>query len=312
MDSATIDHVHREWIIPLVCARVDASGAPGPKDADRFWIVMAQAGSGIARAGETQMVFSSPAVFCLNETEDFRIVESRSLELRILSFHPRFVNSSFDFSNIRDGSLLPVSCTQDLFWFAPFVERGASSSQGRGGCLELGPVTARRFALIMDEIAGQLERQPDGWPCRSRSYFIELLFLLQRVFADSGTGDVPRPADGGGIANKAILYLHENLSRGVTIAEMASALGTNRTTLMNEFREATGTSIKDYLIGLRIRFAASLIRDTTLSLSEITERSGFNDLPHFSRTFRERMGCSPSDYRQQNCWMLSLYPDFRD
>jgi AraC family L-rhamnose operon regulatory protein RhaS len=224
------------------------------------------------------------------------------------------VNSSFDFANIRAGGEgLPLTSSQDLFWFAPFIERDGGGNPGRAARLDIGPLTAERVARIVEAVSGQIEGQPDeGWPCRSRSYLIELLFLLQRIRQAAEASALPERAEDAEGMEKVILYLYENYGRKVTIGELASAFNTNRTTIMGAFSKATGTSIKDYLIGIRIRFAASLIRDTMLPLSEIMERVGFNDFPHFSKTFRERVGCPPSEYRQRNCWMLSMYPDYRD
>lgn len=312
MNPATIDRVHAEWVIPIAHALVSKGSPVDTKVRDRFWIVFAASGHGIAEAGGKRLAFSAPALFCLNEEEGFELVESRDLELRIISFHPGFVNSGFDFGNIRRGGEgFTVSASQDLFWFAPFLNR-QGPDPSRSGFLETGPLAARKLAQLFGSIESQIDLQPESWPCRCRSYLIELLFLLQRVFAEPEEGSLPQVAEGSGMADKAILYLHGSIDRKLTIRELASALNTNRTTLMAEFRRATGTSVKDYLIGIRMRFAASLIRDTTLPLSEISERAGFSDLPHFSRTFRERMGSSPSEYRQRNCWMLALYPDFRD
>lgn len=52
-----------------------------------------------------------------------------------------------------------------------------------------------------------------------------------------------------------------------------------------------------YLTGIRIRMACMLLRGTTLPISEITERVGFEDITHFGRTFRRETGFSPTQYR---------------
>jgi AraC family L-rhamnose operon regulatory protein RhaS len=47
-----------------------------------------------------------------------------------------------------------------------------------------------------------------------------------------------------------------------------------------------------------------MLRDTKLSVSEITARLGFTNITHFGRAFRKQMGYSPSEYRQRFCGML--------
>jgi AraC-like DNA-binding protein len=73
----------------------------------------------------------------------------------------------------------------------------------------------------------------------------------------------------------------------------------NRTTLADKFTKSTGMSVMDYLIRLRVKMAAIMLRDTMLSVSEISYRVGFNDITHFGRTFRKHMGYSPSEYRKK-------------
>ncbi len=59
-----------------------------------------------------------------------------------------------------------------------------------------------------------------------------------------------------------------------------------------------------YLTQLRIRLAALMLRDTKLPISEVMWRVGFRDGTHFGRTFRKHTAQSPSEYREQYCWML--------
>jgi len=61
----------------------------------------------------------------------------------------------------------------------------------------------------------------------------------------------------------------------------------------------TGMTIVAYLIQLRIKLAATMLRDTGLPVTEIHQRVGFNDDSHFRRTFRKYTGASPSEYRQR-------------
>jgi len=57
-----------------------------------------------------------------------------------------------------------------------------------------------------------------------------------------------------------------------------------------------GMTLKQYLTGLRIREALSLLRYSDLPLTEIAEKTGFCSQSHFSRVFREKTGHPPSKY----------------
>jgi len=132
---------------------------------------------------------------------------------------------------------------------------------------------------------------------------LELLLLLQRAsYTPEAAGQiVPLGSlrDTGDDIDAIVLYLHTHYQEKITIAQLTAEFHTNRTTLEERFREATGTSLLAYLIRIRLRLAASMLQDTGLPISEIQGRVGFKDASHFGRTFRKHMGHSPSDYRQR-------------
>lgn len=63
------------------------------------------------------------------------------------------------------------------------------------------------------------------------------------------------------------------------------------------FRETFGETPHRYLQRRRIERAASMLRHTRTSVTEIALAVGFESLGTFSRTFREVMGRSPSELR---------------
>ena len=63
------------------------------------------------------------------------------------------------------------------------------------------------------------------------------------------------------------------------------------------FREIIGTSPLQYMQKLRIQYAAELIVDTDLTISEIAQLSGFNSPMYFSRVFKKHTNISPIEYR---------------
>lgn len=276
-----------------------------------YQIIYIRHGSGIASLGNARMVFIAPTVFCLNENESFVVKETHALSAQSLYFNPVLINSAFTFENIREnGAGLPLTSFQDLLWLKPFIERNSTFH----GQFLIGPFAAQKITKLLEAIFEQYLIQPDPeyWPCRGRSFIIELLFFLEQIFSSNESNPVDIIPNSSREMDQIILYLYGNYQRKITIHELTGTFHMNRTTLMKNFNEATGMTIRNFLIQLRIRLACSLIRDTLLPLSEITERIGFTDLTHFSRTFRHYTGYTPSDYRQENCWMLQYYPEYHD
>lgn len=68
--------------------------------------------------------------------------------------------------------------------------------------------------------------------------------------------------------------------------------------LSRMFKHQYGISIKDYMNQKRIAYACELLKNTELRVAEVSERLGFADDKHFSKTFKKNIGQSPSQYRQ--------------
>lgn len=96
----------------------------------------------------------------------------------------------------------------------------------------------------------------------------------------------------------ALEFIEKNYAVRTTVRELARKAGMSETRFHASFRRATGTSPAAYLIDRRTRHAQRLLGATDLSVSEVAEKCGFEDPFFFSRTFKNRVGTSPTDYRR--------------
>jgi AraC-like DNA-binding protein len=268
----------------------------------RFRIILAEHGSGILRVNGWQGGFIAPVLFCLNETERLEQFQGRDLRAQALYFHPSLVNNVFGFDTIRNGrNSLTLSESQDLGWFSPFTLRTPGTFQP----VNLGPTSARRISELMKTIGNLTYTLGEAnWPCCSRSYFLELLFVVERIFTNPEARESSSLAGDLQGMDDVILYLHTYYYRKITLADLTRAFHTNRTTLTKKFQLATGLSVVAYLTRLRMNVASMILRDTELDINQIMRRVGFQDNTHFGRTFRRYNGCTPSEYREKYCWML--------
>ena len=67
---------------------------------------------------------------------------------------------------------------------------------------------------------------------------------------------------------------------------------------MRVFRRATGQTPIDYLIRLRIQKAMEWLAGTSLSVTDIALKTGFDDSNYFTRQFRKATGETPTAYRK--------------
>ena len=75
-------------------------------------------------------------------------------------------------------------------------------------------------------------------------------------------------------------------------------LGLSNRYLMKKFKALTGTSLNEYITGLRLRMAATFLRDTTDPISTIVEKVGIDNLSYFYRLFKKVYGCTPKEFRE--------------
>ena len=263
----------------------------------RFRLIWVEGGTGILRVGQRQITFGAPALFCLNELERPHLEYRRQLKAQALYFHPNVVNGDFTFENIRG----PFDSTdaQDRDWLFAFIRRGANENIH----ISLGPTVNGQVSRLVAAISQELNQQPDGyWPCRSRSYFLELLFLVDRLCLEQSISPEIKPLPGTEttkMVDELALYLHSHYAEKITLQHLSREFHSNRTTLTQQFHESTGTSIMTYLAQIRIRVASLMLCDTTLPIAEVMSRVGYNDTTHFGRTFRKYTNLTPSEYRKK-------------
>lgn len=98
---------------------------------------------------------------------------------------------------------------------------------------------------------------------------------------------------------EAMRFVLENVSRPIGVQDIADHVGVSRRTLDRRFRQFLGRAPAEELLLLRLNLARRLLGDPLLSIGEVASRSGFTDQWHFGRCFRQRVGLSPSAFRQQ-------------
>lgn len=97
-------------------------------------------------------------------------------------------------------------------------------------------------------------------------------------------------------------FLLENLDRDVDLRTIAREASLSPYYFTRQFTAYVGVPPYRYLIYLRIDRAMELLRETELSITQICHRVGFNSLSHFTTTFRQHTGMSPSAYRRRRDW----------
>lgn len=97
----------------------------------------------------------------------------------------------------------------------------------------------------------------------------------------------------------ALEYIHHNFTNNITMQQVAAHVGLTSNYFCSKFHKEIGQSFKQYLKALQLNHAASLLRITDLSVSNVCSESGIKSLPLFLKDFKEQYGLTPSKYRQE-------------
>ena len=100
--------------------------------------------------------------------------------------------------------------------------------------------------------------------------------------------------------NAALTYMHHHFREPLTLQAVARQSGLSPHYFSECFRKTTGIPFQNYLQGLRLRFAGSLMAASNLPVTEVCLASGFNSLPHFERAFKQKFGVTPREWRKRS------------
>jgi AraC family transcriptional regulator len=92
--------------------------------------------------------------------------------------------------------------------------------------------------------------------------------------------------------------LHESFDRSLTMTDIAEAAGVHPAHLSRTFRQYFRQTPGEYVRRIRVEAAARLLANSSLSISEIAQHTGFADQSHLTKRFAREFGTTPRAYRQ--------------
>lgn len=100
---------------------------------------------------------------------------------------------------------------------------------------------------------------------------------------------------------RAIAKVEENLSRtDYNVETLSTDMCMSRSTFYRRLQELTGQSPTDFIRDIRLKKAATLLRqDSHATISDIARKVGFSSPKYFSKCFREKFGVLPKDFNQE-------------
>ncbi|MEC0231653.1 response regulator transcription factor [Paenibacillus alba] len=98
---------------------------------------------------------------------------------------------------------------------------------------------------------------------------------------------------------KAVKLLHDHPAAEWSVSDVAGQVGLSRSHFSILFKKALGDSFVAFQYKRKLKLAYGLLKDTTLTMQDIAERTGLGDSKYFSKWFKRCTGITPSHYRAE-------------
>lgn len=130
--------------------------------------------------------------------------------------------------------------------------------------------------------------------------FLWLLYMLSvsdyRILSSSSFSHAERNPESRRV-KKVKQYINDHYTETLKLEDMARLVGMTPTSFSRFFKLRTGKTLSDYVLDIRLGFAARMLVDSTKNISEICFECGFNNLSNFNRIFKGRRGVTPKEFR---------------
>ncbi|MBB3111909.1 AraC-like DNA-binding protein [Paenibacillus phyllosphaerae] len=167
------------------------------------------------------------------------------------------------------------------------------------------PLAARGYVEgHIGRLMEELHSQPAGFMLVLRQTVLDLALLCARHAQSGGrteaeasmslTSPIHRKA------SEVARYLNDSFEQPVHLHELAARFYVSPYYLSRVFKEVTGFTIIDYVNLIRIKEAQRLLRETSLSVTDIAGQVGFGNFSHFGKMFKSITRMSARQYRSES------------
>lgn len=99
---------------------------------------------------------------------------------------------------------------------------------------------------------------------------------------------------------RAVDYITNNLRNSqLSVESLAELFNISRSQVYRKIKSLTGQTVVEFIRMVRLKHALTLMEEKKYNFSEIADRSGFNSLSYFTRSFKEQYGKAPSEYLER-------------
>ena len=296
MQHITVGKKYNQGKVAFVeCVKDDSLDNVTIKDKCFLLIILTKGQLQFKVGGET-ITATAPSFLCFDESEDPVLISKSKARYICVYFHPKFLNINMTFKLLRSKNYDDIATTHDLFMLKPFIDKTH--------VIPIAQTQTENIEYAADRMLEELTEQRDWyWSCRGRSYFMEVIIALERMYGLIGYGLTHHKSDNTPIIKNpklrdAVLYIEGHYGENITLSDISKNAGINHTTLTTLMKKELGCTAMEYLMKYRITVSKKQLSFTDVPIKDIANMVGFKTVQHFNRIFKEITGTTPNEFRK--------------
>ncbi len=148
---------------------------------------------------------------------------------------------------------------------------------------------------IVSDIVAELNDRKPQYEQVVRGLLLQLFVLLLRDYrcADEATRPVNKQTHYYDVIYPAIRKIRTTYAERLSVDELAALCNVSKSHFCRIFKKATSMTVIQYQNECRLSIADALLKASNMSIQEVSEHCGFNDMGYFGRCYKRRFGESP-------------------
>ena len=159
---------------------------------------------------------------------------------------------------------------------------------------------SRQLLDLIGNFQRELMNYGESYPQMIHSIATQIVFQLIRDLNADNAKNKKKVAKDNQYISKAILFMQEYYNTSISISDICNLIYLSPCHFKRVFKEYTGQTPYQYLMGIRLEKAKELLREKKSSIEDTARRCGFVNPGHFAVVFKRSAKMSPSEYRKMH------------
>lgn len=251
-------------------------------------LVYIASGSCIHKYHNMEVILMPGDVFTIAPHEEHSYSISSKTVIYNCLFYPDALGEDWE-------RLKNISSVFDMLMVEPFYREETAGQN----ILHLPPSKTFEVESILKKMIDEQNNRYTGYQLMQKANLIALLTLLGRAWENQFVQQQETYYYKRKMLMDALQYIEDNIDDELKIEKLAGKVYMSPAYFRKVFKEITGMTPIEYINKTRVSIAVSLLKQKDLTISQVAEKVGIQDVNYFSRIFRSTMGCSPSEFRKK-------------